>query len=577
MELTEHIIFIGALLLIASILASQISSRLGTPLLLVFLVLGMLAGENGPGHIQFNNFQAANLIGNIALAVILFDGGLRTHYSDFRVGLKPALSLATLGVLVSAGITGLFAAWLLHLHWLQGLLIGALVASTDAAAVFSLMQQSRLELKQRVAATLEIESGSNDPMAVFLTITLVELLASNQPVLSWHLPQTFLQQMGLGALAGIGGGWLLAWLINRIDLQASLYPLLAVAGGTLIFAGTSLLGGSGFLAIYLIGLVVGNRPLQAKQTILRMNSGFAWLAQIGMFLMLGLLVTPRALVPVIHPALLIALMLILVARPFAVWLSLLPFRFPWRDQLFISWVGLRGAVPIVLATFPLLARLPQADLYFNVIFFVVLVSLVLQGWTMAFAARRLGVEVPPKPMPNRMVDVKLSEAGIYEIVSYRLSPDSLAVNQPLRQIPLPEGALISGVLHNDRLVSNHDVETLKPGDEVFLMAPADHLDALNMLFAASAAPPRLETHTFFGDFVLNGDARIEEVSTLYGFPVADRDKPLTLAEYMMRAFKGRAVVGDRVALRAVDLVVREMSGKDITKVGIKFRANPGEI
>lgn len=488
MEFTEHVIFIGALLLIVSILASRISSRLGIPLLLVFLVLGMLAGENGPGHIQFNNVQAANLAGNIALAVILFDGGLRTHYGDFRVGLKPALSLATLGVLVSTGVTGLFAAWLLHLHWLQGLLIGALVASTDAAAVFSLMQQNRLELKQRVAATLEIESGSNDPMAVFLTISLVELLASGHSALSWHLLQTFVLQMGLGTLAGIGGGRLLTWLINRIELPPSLYPLLAVAGGALIFAGTALIGGSGFLAIYLAGVAVGNQPVRAKQTILRMNAGFAWLAQIGMFLMLGLLVTPRALIPVIHPALLIALVLILVARPLAVWLSLLPFRFPWHEQAFISWVGLRGAVPIVLATFPLLAGLPLAHLYFNIISFVVLVSLVLQGWTMAIAARRLGVEVPPKPTPRRLVDLNVPGRAGYELVSYRLSPDSLAVHQAVAQIPLPNGALISGVLRHGVLVDSHNIDTLRPGDEIFLMAPADHLEALNTLFATSTVP-----------------------------------------------------------------------------------------
>ena len=380
MSFANHIIFFGAALLLISIVASAFSARVGAPLLLVFLVIGMLAGEDGPGNIAFDDFRLANLLGSLALAIILFDGGLRTRAELFRVGLRPALSLATVGVLITGALLGLFAAWVLRIDWMQGLLIGAIVASTDAAAVFSLLHAHGISLKQRVSATLEIESGSNDPMAVFLTVALVELLASGRP-LDWTLLESFALQMGLGAVGGWVGGQALAWLLNRLSLPPALYPLLAAGGGVFIFGAVALADGSGFLAIYLAGVVIGNRKVQGEENILRVHDGLAWLSQIGMFLMLGLLATPVELVPTAAPGLLIALFLIFVARPLAVFVSLIPFHFPWQERLFISWVGLRGAVPIILATFPLLAGLPRATLFFHVAFVVVLVSLMVQGWT----------------------------------------------------------------------------------------------------------------------------------------------------------------------------------------------------
>ena len=395
MNLTNQVIFLGAALLLISIVASAFSSRVGAPLLLVFLVVGMLAGEDGPGGILFADFQLANLLGSLALAVILFDGGLRTRVEQFRVGLRPALSLATVGVIITAVLTGVFASWIFQLDWLGGLLIGSIVASTDAAAVFSLLHARGIELKARVSATLEIESGSNDPMAVFLTIALVELIATGQTQLSWSIASSFVLQMGMGAIGGWTGGRALAWLMNRITLPAALYSLLAAGGGVFIFGAVALLDGSGFLAIYLAGVVLGNRPVHGEQNILRIHDALAWIAQIGMFLMLGMLATPSQLLPVAHQALAVALFLIVIARPVAVFVGLLPFRFPWRDQIFIAWVGLRGAVPIILATFPLLANVPNNDLYFNTAFFVVLVSLMVQGWTLGPAAKWLKLEVPP--------------------------------------------------------------------------------------------------------------------------------------------------------------------------------------
>ena len=399
MEFWNTAIFIGALLLVISIVASDFSSRLGAPLLLVFIALGMLAGEDGPGGIRFDDFEVSYVIGTLALAVIIFDGGMRTRRETFRVALWPSVSLATVGVLVTAGLVGVFAAWLLGLHWLQGLLIGAIVGSTDAAAVFGLLRNSGTTLKERVTSTLEIESASNDPMAIFLTIALLEILAAGGREVDATVAVSFIRDFGIGAVLGLVGGRLLVWLINRLTLVSGLYPLLAAAGGLLIFAVTQQLHGSGFLAIFLAGLVLGNAQMQAAQNILRVHDGLAWLSQLGMFLILGLLVTPRELLGVALPALAIAAFLMLVARPAAVVASQLPFRFPWREQVFIGWVGLRGAVPVVLGLFPVMYGVEDARLYFNVAFFIVLVSLVLQGWTIAPAARLLRLEVPPSPEP----------------------------------------------------------------------------------------------------------------------------------------------------------------------------------
>src|SRR5688572_9305068 len=571
MEYWNLAILVGALLLLVSIVASDISSRMGAPLLLVILFLGMLAGEDGPGGIHFDDVDIAYVVGSLALAVIIFDGGMRTRRETFRVALWPAMSLATVGVLITAGLAGVFAAWILSLHWLQGLLLGAIVASTDAAAVFSLLRHAGTTLQERVAATLEIEAASNDPMAIFLTVALLELLAAGRSGFDGSVLIAFVKQAGIGTVLGLAGGRLLVWLINRLSLETGLYPLLAVAGGLFIFAVTAQIGGSGFLAIFLAGLVLGNSRMQAAQNILRVHDGLAWLSQIVMFLILGLLVTPHELLDIAAPALAIAAFLMLVARPLSIVIGLLPFRFPWREQVFISWVGLRGGVPVVLALFPLMYGADHARLYFNVAFFIVLISLLLQGWTIAAAARWLRLEVPPVTEPLQRVTLDVPGHFEHEILCYQVKSGSLITARDYSDIELPDDVRIMAVMRDG------DPQPLRPGlkfaaqDYVYVLAQPQRLSHLGKLFDPHVEPERLDPHRYFGDFVLNGDAVMGEIAAVYDIALPGGISHKTIAQYLSEVFHGRAVVGDRVALGGAQLVVREIHAGRITRVGLRLR------
>ncbi|MBI3045548.1 MAG: potassium/proton antiporter [Betaproteobacteria bacterium] len=568
---TELLILIGAVLVATSILASVLASRSGTPLLLVFLGLGMLAGEDGPGGIAFDDFRAAYLIGTVALGIILFDGGMRTKMESVRFVLWPGLTLATAGVVITALVVAAITVQLVQFSWLEGLLLGAIVGSTDAAAVFFLLSARGLALKRRVSATLELESGSNDPMAIFLAIILIEALLAGKSSLDASVLNELVLQFGIGAAAGIAGGALIVWLLNRLDLAAALYPLLASALALTTFSAAAVLGGSGFLAIYIAGLILGNRQVQSAHNILRMHDGLAWLSQIGMFLVLGLLVTPSELLPLAAPAMTIAMALIFAARPVAVFACLTPFRFPWREQVYIAWIGLRGAVPIILGIFPLFAGLENAKLFFNVAFFIVLVSLLLQGWTVAPAARLLQLEVPPALAPVHRFNLDVRGHWDYELLRYDLASDSPALTHLPQYLTLPEQTSLAGIVREGRLEPPDRLGGLRPGDHVYLMASSQHVDRLNRLFIAPGGPERLEEHHFFGDLVLDGAASVKDVAEFYGLDLPDAAAHPTLNDYLHHAFRRRPVVGDRLKVGRLEFVVRETREGRITRVGFKFR------
>jgi cell volume regulation protein A len=390
MNTVHELILLGGVLGLSSIFAGVIGSRFNAPLLLVFLLLGMLAGEDGPGRIPFADFPASYLIGSIALTIILFEGGLKTERAMIRAAFWPSLALATIGVALTAGIVGAAVVGLFSIPWTEALLIGAVLAPTDAAAVNTLLRAARVAVPNRVTAVLEVESGLNDPMSVFLTVLLVQILTTPGGFTTVHAMMLFIEEVAGGAILGLLGGYGLLWLLRRLPVQASIYPVLALTSVMVVFGGAQTVGASGFLAVYLMGVIVGINRFESHNAVVYASEAFAWLAQITLFLMLGLLATPHRLVPLAGPILAITAVLVVVARPIATFACLLPFGYSARETAFASWVGLRGAVPIYLTIIPVLAGFHNAGLLFGATFGVVIVSLVLQGWTISPAARILG-------------------------------------------------------------------------------------------------------------------------------------------------------------------------------------------
>lgn len=567
MDVINTLFLLSGFLIALSVLASRLSTLVGLPLLLIFLGLGMLAGEEGVLGIQFDDYSLAFLIGHLALAMILLDGGLRTRLKTFRVGFRPALSLATFGVFITSALVGALAMWIFDLSLVEGLLVGAIVGSTDAAAVFSMLSGRGINLNERVGATLEIESGTNDPMAIFLTIMLVELLVGEiGGVLSTTL--FLVQQFGFGVAIGLGGGWLIAKLLRWVDLAPGLYSLLALALGFCVFGLTSVLGGSGFLAIYLTGLMIGNQPGRHLNFILPVHDGLAWLSQIGLFLVLGLLVTPSEMLEYALPALLVALALIFVARPLAVLITIKPFfKFRWREVGFISWVGLRGAVPIVLAIFPVIGGVENASLYFNVAFAVVLMSLLIQGGTLSWMARWMKVEVPRSVTPNLRGPLGVLPENDYEMFVYEVENSDLE-DVPIRLLRFPSGALISALFREHAMLHPKGGTRLQLGDVICVIGRTDDLPALNRLFNGEAKLKR--ERAFFGTFTFDGDARMQDIADVYGLTLSPGEKEMTLDQFISLRVGGHPVVGDDVDWHGIHWVVSEVEGDRITRVGLRL-------
>ena len=558
---------VGTLLVLVAAFSSLVAFRFGAPLLLLFLGIGLAAGVDGLG-ISFDNAAVAYYIGSLALAIILFDSGFGTSLQSFRQAAAPAVSLATVGVLLTTTIFGTAAHYLLGITWLEGFLLGAIVGSTDAAAVFFLLRGGGINIRDRVRSTLEIESSSNDPMAIFLTITLVEIIATGGSGghIGVELLVEFVREMGIGLVAGVGGGAMIATLVNRLDIDRGLAPIFVLALSLLVFSVTGAIGGSGFLAVFVAGIYAGNRQIKSAPALRSFQEGASWLAQIIMFVLLGLLATPSQFQLIAVPAILLALFLCLVARPVAVWLSLVPFEFARAETLFLSWVGLRGAVSILLAIVPLLGGLDHGTLFFNTAFIIVLVSLLVQGWTIGPLAKWLNLIVPPRIGPVEKLELELPGTAHHELLVYRV----VAGSPVARGERIPRWARPSLVIRDGQSKSYQYAGRLQAGDYVYLFISARYPRLLDRLFA-SPAPVAGDDADFFGAFSIDPARTAHDLQAAYGIDLRADEQELTIAELMTRRLGGRAEYADRVALGPVDLIVRDVGEQGrIESVGVSL-------
>jgi cell volume regulation protein A len=482
----EYLLAGASLLLLISIFASKASSTFGIPALLLFLLIGMLAGSEGVGGIYFNDPRLAQYIGVVALVCILFAGGLETEWKSVRPVVRQGIALSTIGVLLTAALLGGFVVVALKFTLLEGLLLGAIVSSTDAAAVFAVLRSKKISLKGELRPLLEFESGSNDPMAVLLTIGLTGLLVGSHASLAALLP-LFVLQMAIGGAAGylLGNG--IVRVINRIRLAYDgLYPVLTVAAMLLVYALTTILQGNGFLAIYVAGIIIGNSSIVQKRYLIHFHSALAWLMQIAMFLALGLLVFPSRLAPAAGTGLLIAAVLMFVARPASVFLTLLPTRFSLREKLLIAWVGLRGSVPIILATYPLLAGVQQAPVIFNIVFFIVLVSTLLQGTTIPLVAKLLGVEAPLKDGKRYPLEMEMTDALNTQLIDFMVPFGSWMAGKTISEIGLPPDSLVTLIARNEDFIVPNGQTAVEQGDVLLTLVNNDNLQVVRGLFAQQA-------------------------------------------------------------------------------------------
>ena len=593
MDTLNILYLVGALLIFASIMASTLSARLGVPLLLLFLMVGMLAGEQGILGIEFSQYAIANFVGQAALACILLDGGLRTSFKSFRVGLKPAVTLATWGVLVTVMVLGVFVTWLLDVDWRFGLLMAAIVGSTDAAAVFSLLRNGGVKLNDRVQATLELESGGNDPLAILLVTGLIALNVDPAGQSALGFLMLLLQQLGVGLGMGVLFGYLLARLLPKLHLAEGMYAILILSAGLAVFAATNLLGGSGFLAVYLTGVLIGNHKVRSTEHVMRVMDSFAWLSQAVLFVVLGLLVTPSNVINVWHYSVAIAAFMILVARPIAVYTSVKPFKFKDREIGFISWVGLRGAVPITLAMLPVMAGIDNAFMLFDIAFGVVVLSLILQGTTIPFMANLFKVRIPNNKDPKEENEVWVSDKASITLYEFEVQAGAFAIGRhPMdisRRISPDEISVFALVRAQQIVVVNEDTK-LKHGDSVWYAMRGSHASKIAEIFNDTTLDRKV-IDDFYGDWLLSPSVKLGDLPFFTGIMEADSlvdnlqsadddgSKSMweqTVAEYVRGSLDTAPVSGDTVAINDEwSLIIKEVddSGK-LRTIGLKHQDIP---
>lgn len=480
---TEYLLLGTAVLLIVSILASKVSDRFGIPALLLFLGIGMLAGSDGPGGISFDNVWIAKSLGVAALAYILFSGGLDTDWGTVRRVLWPGVVLSTLGVFITASLVAWFSMTFLDFSILEGFLLGAVISSTDAAAVFSILRSRNVSLKRKLKPLLELESGSNDPMAVFLTLGILQLMGAPESS-PWQLIPWFIQQMFLGALLGWLLGKLSLFAINRLKLEyEGLYPVLTLAVVILTYSLTSVVGGNGFLAVYLCGIVMSRKEFLYKKSLSRFHDGIAWLMQIAMFLTLGLLVYPSKLLPIAAFGLMTSAFLMFIARPVSVFVSLLFAKMGLNEKIMISWVGLRGAAPVILATFVLLANPPKADLIFNIVFFVVLMSVLFQGTSIPLVAKWLKVDAPLEKKRRYPIEFEQTEGVNTDLLEFMVPYNSVVAGKAIYEIGLPADCLVTMICRNEQFIVAGGKTILEEGDVVLALVNPDSQKALQAVLS----------------------------------------------------------------------------------------------
>lgn len=487
----EYILLVVSTLILGSVAIARATHNLGVPTLLLFLAVGMLAGNEGPGGIHFSDTGLAQSVGVIALVLILFSGGLDTNWHDVRPVAGQAFRLATLGVVLTAAAVGAFVTLVLDFSMLEGMLVGAVISSTDAAAVFSVLRSKNVHLRHPLKPLLELESGSNDPMAVFLTIGMIGLITGSLSS-GFGLIIQFILQMGIGLTLGYLFGNLLVWTINHLKFSyEGIYSVFTLAFAAFIYSITTLANGSGFLAVYIAGIYLGNSTVVQKRSLLRFFDGLAWLSQIGMFVTLGLFVNPSEVVAILVPGILISLFLMFAARPASVFLSLLPKEYNWREKLFISWVGLRGAAPIILATFPLLANVSNAGIIFNSVFFIVLTSALLQGWSIPSVARLLRVDAPPQPRLRYPIESVPAEGADTELLDLSVPRGSAVAGKTIIELGLPEQSLIALIGRGEQFIVPSGSTILEEGDTLLVIVKKTDLPEVHRIFSEAAGQRRL--------------------------------------------------------------------------------------